>query len=112
MSRTVRKKEGKRTFDPVAKQYFCSDWRSIGGDYRTIESYPLAYNTAEYRRESARYHSDARTKSMNYNGPKWFRKQVVERPQRRQAKEELRKFLLDSEHEVCLTPKNHIPYWF
>jgi hypothetical protein len=112
MSRTVRKKEGKRRFDPVAKQAFCSDWRVISEKYRTIEIYPLEYGTQEYRRESAKYHSDARSKGLNYNGPKWFRNRVVERPQRRQAKEELRKFLLNPDHEVCLNPKNHIPYWF
>jgi hypothetical protein len=112
MSRTFRKKEGKKYFDPFAKKSYCSEWKRVSERCFSWEIVPLAYDTQEYRRESAKYHSDARTKGMNYNGPRWFRNQVVERPQRRQAKEELRKFLLDPEHEVCLTPKNHIPYWF
>jgi hypothetical protein len=112
MSRTFRKKEGKKHFDPIAKQAYCSDWRSISEWCPTIELYPLDYNSQEYQKESARYHSDAKTKGLNYNGPKWFRKRVVERPQRRQAKTELRKYMLNPDYEVCLTPKNHIPYWF
>lgn len=112
MSRTFRKKEGKKHFDPIAKKLYCSDWEPISIFCSDMQKFSLAYDSFEYQRESARFHSDAKTKGMNYHGPKWFRKQVVERPQRRKAKEELRKFSLNPDHEVCLTPKNHIPYWF
>lgn len=112
MSRTFRKKEGKKRFDPFSKQAYCSEWAFYGESTLAMEQCPLDYNTKEYQKESARYHSDAKTKGSNYNGPKWFRNQVVERPQRRQAKAELKKFMLNPDHEVCLTPKNHLPYWF
>jgi len=45
-------------------------------------------------------------------GPSWFRNLVTERPQRREAKKELHKYLrADGEYEVMLIPKNPLMYW-
>lgn len=58
----------------------------------------------------AKYRSDAYV-GFREPGPTWFRNMFVERPQRRQAKEQLRKFILDTEYVVLLRPKNKLKYW-
>ena len=44
-------------------------------------------------------------------GPSWFRNLRSERPQRRESKRQLNKFLLDPEFEVLLDSKPHLEYY-
>lgn len=55
-------------------------------------------------------HKDQRF-SCKEPGPSWFRNLTSERPQRREAKRQLNKFLYDSEFEVLLDSKTHLEYY-
>jgi hypothetical protein len=44
-------------------------------------------------------------------GPSWFRNLFTERPQRREAKRQLNKFLLDPDFEVLLDSKATLEYY-
>lgn len=109
MSRTYRRKEGKGRFDFFSKAFVCSDLEHIDGG--SWEFVPLPADSKEYRVRSAMYHSDATTTRFKEPGPGWFRNLFCERSQRREAKLELHKFMLNPEHEVLLMAKNHLPYW-
>lgn len=76
-------------------------------------SYHVWYNTTspEGKKRLAYYRSDNGTEKHKEPGPKWFRNRTVERPQRRHAKNELRKFMLCDEYEVILNAKDHLKYW-
>ena len=79
--------------------------------YRFNRRIPLEPNTNEYKRKSARYHSDAGTTSFKEPGPSWFRNMFCERSQRQDAKQQLKKYMLDEEDAVCLLAKRPLPYW-
>lgn len=64
----------------------------------------------ELQRALAAYHSDA-YRNFKEPGPAWYRNMFTERPQRRKAKGQLRKFMLDEEFEVMLNPKDPLEYW-
>lgn len=118
MSRTFR-----RTGDTVHQSWFCkkdycTEW--LYTDYPeplSLEFYrynrrvPLQEGTKEYKRKAARYHSDAATTNFKEPGPSWFRNMFCERGQRRNAKQQLKKYMLDQDYEVCLMAKNRLPYW-
>lgn len=65
----------------------------------------------EYKKKIAKHYSDKGTLKFKEPGPAWFRSIFTERPQRREAKRELQKFLKDEEYEVMLIPKNPLEYW-
>jgi hypothetical protein len=71
----------------------------------------LDRNSAKYKKNIALHYSDAGSHSFKEPGPAWFRNLFTERPQRREAKRELQKFLNDEEYEVMLLPKNPLEYW-
>jgi hypothetical protein len=107
MSRTYRQKEGRKYFNFYAKLFFCSEWKM--SEHGCREDFPYAKNSREYLRSSALFHRDGGSDS--HNGPHWFINLYCERGQRREARRELGKFLLDQNHEVSLLPKNPLPYW-
>lgn len=118
MSRTFRR-TGDASYRPwTCKKDACTEW--LYSDYPEplqLEFYrynrrvPLEQGTKEYKRKSARYHSDAGTTSFKEPGPSWFRNMFCERSQRQDTKQQLKKYMIDQEYEVCLNAKNHLPYW-
>lgn len=44
-------------------------------------------------------------------GPARFRHMMIEKPNRRKAKVELNKYLLNEDYEVIIEPKPPLPYW-
>jgi len=55
--------------------------------------------------------SDAATNSCKEPGPHHFRNLYSDRPLRRQAKEELRKYMYNEEHEVMIISMPPLPYY-
>lgn len=118
MSRTYRR-TGQKAYRPwTSKADACSEWLYTDYPeplaleiYRFNRRVPLDPGTREYRRKSARYHSDAGTTNFKEPGPSWFRNMFCERSQRRDAKQQLKKYMLNEEYEVCLMAKNPLPYW-
>lgn len=76
-------------------------WRWVDMDTESIE----------YKKKIAKHYSDAGSYRFKEPGPAWFRNLFTERPQRREARKELQKFLKDEEYEVMLLPKNPLEYW-
>lgn len=102
MSRTYRRKS-----IPIPKYVtteYVYDWDN--GRYRDLDK-----NSKEYKKSLAIYLSDAGSHSCKEPGPSWFRNLYTERPQRREAKRQLQKYLLDEEFVVILNAKNKLEYW-
>ena len=106
MSRTYRR-TSKRS-DQTYKKYEVSDIKKINGSYVWVD---YIFGSPEYKRGSARYHSDGGTYYCNEPGPKWFRNLTAERPHKRDAKNQLRRFVLDPSFEVVIFSKPKLEYW-
>lgn len=109
MSRTYRQLKG----DPYWKRWALdyelirvSDYKFFCWIIRRVDK-----NTKEYKKALAKFHSDAGVVTFKEPGPSWFRNLYSERPQRRKAKRELKKFMLDNEYEVILNNKEPLQYW-
>ena len=55
--------------------------------------------------------SDAATTNCKEPGPGWFRNLYVARPLRRQAKNEIHKFMVNPEYEPMILTDPPLPYW-
>lgn len=106
MSRTYRQLKG----DPYLKKWVveCKLIRNLTSRNAWIK---LDKTSKEYKKALAKFHSDAGVMSFKEPGPHWFRNLFTERPQRRKAKRELKKFMLDNEYEVILRAKEPLSYW-
>ena len=101
MSRTYRRRSGNQRY----KEWYVGQWVSGWGQCVEYDR-----DSREYKKGLAEYHSD-RWDWIKEPGPSWFRNLVAERPQRREAKRQLQKFLRDPKFEVCLNAKDSLPYW-
>ena len=106
MSRTYRRKYG----DQSEKEFYTSDWVRIDGSWRS-ERIPLNPNSKEYKVGLSKFHGDHGTHNFKEPGPSWFRNLYAQRPHRRSAKNELRKFLTNSEYEPIIDDMPYLPYW-
>lgn len=106
MSRTYRRKNCANShfwqFEREVQTYF---------DYKTRDWARVDPKSEEYERRKAIFHSDNGTNSFKEPGPAWFRNMFSERPHRRMAKRELKKFMNDPDYEVILEPKGWLRYW-
>ncbi len=114
MSRTYRRKNETHEYDWLlrADRYYI--FNDTGGRYHNYwVSSPPAKNKdrSECVKEINRFHSDAYTHECKEPGPAWYRLLNTERPQRRHAKNELRKYMLNEEMEVILNPMDKLEYW-
>lgn len=115
MSRTIRRKSGRR------KLYIRYYWWCFY-DYVRVESasqpgyyyykkVPLDPNTKEYKKQRAKFHGDHGTHSCKEPGPSWWRNLVTERPQRRNAKREIQKWMNNPDYEPMILAKDPLEYW-
>ena len=72
--------------------------------------FKLDPSSKEAKIKKAKLRSDA-YKAFKEPGPAWFRNLMTERPQRRFAKNEIRKWMLDAEYEVMILSKHPLEYW-
>lgn len=107
MSRTKRRV--KHNVDKTDKKYFCSELKKVEG--LRWQWFPFVMNSPEYKKGSAKFHSDSGTHNCKEPGPKWFRNLYAERPHRRSAKLQLTQFCRDEEFEVIILDKPKLPYW-
>jgi len=105
MSRTYRRKSG----DQTNLNWATHEFKRLPGTWHW-ERVPLDPQSKEYKASVARYYSD-RQYTFKEPGPSWFRRLFTERPQRRHAKRELNKYLLDPDYEVILNEKDPLEYW-
>ena len=104
MSRTYRRKN-----QPIPR-WVTHESRRIGESFYW-EYFPIDRDSREYAKRIAKYRSDAGTTSFREPGPAWFRNIFTERPQRREAKRQIRKYMMDEEFEIQLLDKNPLMYW-
>jgi hypothetical protein len=129
VSRTYRRKTTNRINWACDLDYFISDLVRVPGTYNYVSVY-YATDSKEYKKGLARYHSDGATSRFKEPGPSFFRNLFSDRPLRRKAKNELRKFMISvpvaftgDGREVdflqvmneCYEPnipsKGKLPYW-
>lgn len=106
MSRTYRNRLPD-SFSWALREYMCG-YDSHGNWYAYYEHYDK--NSEEGKKRIAKTRSDA-YKDFKEPGPSWYRNIFTERPQRREAKKALRKYLLNEDYEVLLFAKNPLDYW-
>ncbi len=104
MSRTFRKRKNPDFFSDI--KWVLQDW-----DWKTRETVLIDPKSDEAKRRLARWKSDAGTHKCREPGPSWYRRIMRQVPLRREGKEELRKFMLNEEHEVMITENPPLPYW-
>lgn len=102
MSRTFRRKNATEE-----KNWVLTDWVYVSGFSQKVR---IPEKSREGQKAVAKFHSDAHP-SFKEPGPKWFRNLFAERPQRREAKRQLKNFLKDPDREVILRAKDPLPYW-
>lgn len=126
MSRTYRRRRYRQLFsssDPLMDWFVAEDqiiWEDVDSvkiscDFGWNEHYHF---NVKYRADSKTGRkllsiaaSDAATNSCKEPGPHHFRNLYSDRPLRRQAKEELRKYMYNEEHEVMIISMPPLPYY-
>lgn len=91
------------------KKWECGGLVKIAPFHWVRVDYPIG--SKEYKKGSARFHSDAGTYSYKEPGPSWFRNVTAQRPYRRDAKKQLHKFIKHEEYEVIISSKPKLEYW-
>ncbi len=136
MSRTYRRRRYRQLWssgDPLT-DWFASDdnivWEdveevkySFGWSFRILPRYNVEYkaDSKTGRKLIAKARSDAATWKCKEPGPGWFRNLYVTRPLRRQAKNEIRKYIKSIEkwdypiyndiYEPMILTDPPLPYW-
>ncbi len=101
MTKTFRRKEPRDDLRWLLRDY---DYYR-GYDVQTIDP-----RSDEGKKRLAMYHADG-YRGHKEPGPSWYRNLTAERPQRREAKKQLRKYLKNPEMEVILEAKVPLDYW-
>lgn len=113
MSRTYRRKSGDQSdLHWVLRD---RDWIWVDGDdlyqrHCVVETH-VDRNSKEGKKRLAKYYSDAGTHRCREPGPMWFIRETAQRPYRRRANNEIRKFMRNPEHEVMIESMPHRDYW-
>ena len=106
MSRTYRRKRGDHQDLECQTSYLVQ----VPGRYRWYWE-KMDPNSKQYKKAVNKYHSDAGTHKFTNSPCGWWVNMVVQRPHRRNAKQQLKKWLTDPEYEVILNAKDPVPYW-
>ena len=108
MSRTYRRKRNRGWWHDEG--HFLSDWVMSEHGFFVVKA-KISDGHPEYKKRKAYFHSDSYDCAFKEPGPSWFRNLFAERKQRRTAKRELKKFMMNEDHEVILNEKDPLPYW-
>ena len=126
MSRTYRRRRYRQLFgsdDPLMDYWVTEDeiiWEDVESVVRTYDygwaSHPrfnIRYkpNSKTGRKLLAKAKSDAATNRFKEPGPHHFRNLYSDRPLRRKAKEELRKYMYNGEYEPMILAVPPLPYY-
>lgn len=101
MSRTIRRKNPSWHRD---LKWIFKDWDE---NHCPVRVDP---NAEQHRKALRKFHSDAGTWQWE-PGPSWFRNLNTERPQRREAKQQLHRYVQGEDFEVILEAKMPLEYW-
>ena len=110
MSRTVRRKQGygwcygMRHVSESLEEWY---WNTETGWSDWIHHDP---RSKEGKKRIALFHSDAQSWTAKY-GPSWWRRQYYQRPYRRNAETEIKKYFKDTEYEVIIPDRPKLGYW-
>ena len=120
MSRTIRFR--KTNHIPWWADYEWKNWQEITEEEFFSTKYDRKLYSSNWR-SKVLYEKKVETKTTFWKihrdqkfgckepGPSWFRNLTSERPQRREGKRQLDKFLLDPDFEVLLDGKVHLEYY-
>lgn len=108
MSRTYRRKNTTRVGWATTLEYHTSDFVKTESGWQWV---PYPKDSKEYKKGYAKYHGDHGTHNFKEPGPSWFRNLFSTRPERRKAKRELHKYMMNDEYEPMIDSKGKLPYW-
>lgn len=103
MSRTYRQRD-------LFSVFINLNWVLRNHDSDEIHPPLLDKKSKEGKKRIAKFHSD-KTIRFKEPGPAWYRHVTVERPQRREAKRQMREYLRNPEFVVILNAKDPLDYW-
>jgi hypothetical protein len=121
MSRTIRFRKGK--YVPWWNNYEWKQWVEISKEEYHTTKYDTRLHPYIWSGRGIVYEKKVVNKTTYWKmhkdntyrckepGPSWFRNLFTERPQRREAKRQLNKFLLDPDFEVLLDSKATLEYY-
>ena len=106
MSRTYRRKRGDHTD---------LDWQTrecirVPGRYIWYWV-PMDPKSKKYKKVVNKYHSDAGTHKFTNSPCGWWVNMFVQRPHRRDAKQQIHKWMMNPDYEIILGEKDPLPYW-
>lgn len=110
MARTFRRRNETQEYRWVLREYdyvICEDENFTWKEWRRWQIDP---KSEQGEKILAKFHADWH-RSWREPGPAWFRRMMTEKPNRRKAKVELNKYLLNEDYEVIIEPKPPLLYW-
>lgn len=118
MSRTFRRKEGHgwsyghRDIRDILTEHHFESFRDKSGNWLgyAVWDEHIDPRSKEGKKRIAKFHSDA-DYHRSRHGPSWWLREFVQRPYRREAKNQMRKVLFDDEFEHTILDKPKRPYW-
>lgn len=126
MSRTYRRRRYRQLFgsDNPLIDYWATEDEIVWVDVDSVKQ-AWMYGFMLYPRFTVRYkknsktgrkliskaRSDAGTCRFKEPGPGWFRNLYMARPLRRQAKNEIHKFIMNQDYEPMILSDPPLPYW-
>lgn len=125
MSRTYRRRRYRQMFgsDDPLRDFWCAEEEIIWSDIDYVAQvfdygfcsprYSVRYNknSKTGRKLTKVAMSDAKTWRFKEPGPHHFRNLYSDRPLRRSAKEEIRKFMYNTNYEVMILDMPPLPYY-
>lgn len=109
MSRTIRRKNETQEYYWILRDWD-TYWNTEDGCWYSPKVW-YDKTSKEGKKALKRYHGDAGSHKCKEPGPSWYRRITRQIPLRRDSKEELRKFMLNEEHEVMITENPPLEYW-
>lgn len=106
MSRTYRRRRGDQTDLEWQTRVCCQ----IPGTYYWHWE-KMDPESKEYKQAVKKYHSDYGSAHYNGRAPGWWITLTSQRPHRRDAVRQIKKWLLDPNYEVIIDSKEPLPYW-
>lgn len=104
MARTYRRKNEKPAW------WITEELVEVHGTHR-YEWVPIDPQSALYKKNLAKHHSDAGSHNFKEPGPSFFRRETTQAPYRRRARDLIQQYLNGTIEDVVLESMPYLEYW-
>lgn len=104
MSRTYRQRDNRKIPGWIFEEY---DW----DEYWNFRRWKIDPKSKEAKKRIAKFRSDSGYMWHNCRGPGWFHREYTQCPYRRDARDQIAKFLKEEVEDIILLSKPKREYW-